>query len=108
MTSLSSLIVSEVRVRRSVAEGDGKGAQPCGRQGVWLATFEGAGAAGTLILRSISSTEKSCSQWRAVQWSGATRYNGAAAGCVARRRRMAIRAIPLPQSCAPASRCGGA
>ena len=54
----------------------GRGAQPCGRKGVWLAAFEGAGVAGTLILRSISSTEKTCSQWRAVQWRNAVQKCG--------------------------------
>lgn len=32
--------------------------------------------AGTLILRSISSTEKTCSQWRAVQWRNAVQRCG--------------------------------
>ena len=32
--------------------------------------------AGTLILRSISSTEKTCSQWRAVQWRNAVQKCG--------------------------------
>ena len=70
----------------------GRGAQPCGRKGVWLAAFEGAGVAGTLILRSISSTEKTCSQWRAAQWRNAAQRCGGGvcreeAGCVARRRQ---------------------